>query len=59
MARSGGKNCGRHVNPKLNSWWITAVTGLSVALQKVLEGSRPQVNLKNNRTEVCVLIHGL
>lgn len=31
IAKSGKKNCGRHVNPKHNSWWITT-TGLLVAL---------------------------
>lgn len=53
------KNGGRHVNPKLNSWWRLAGAGLRVTLQKVLEGSSPQINLGNNRTEACVQPHSM
>lgn len=52
MARSGGKSCERHIP---NS---TASGNSGVMLQKVLEGSSPQINLKNNRAEACVLPHG-
>ena len=52
-------NCGRHVNPKLNSWWRLAGAGLHVTLQKVLEGSNAQTNPGNNRSEACVQPHSM
>lgn len=58
--RSGKKkNCGRHVNVKLNSWWRLAGAGLHVTLQQVLEGSNPQKNPGNNRSDACVQPHSM
>lgn len=53
------KNCGRHVSPKLNSWWRLAGAGLCTALQKVLEGSSRQIHLGDNRAEACVQPHSM
>ena len=57
MVRSEKKNCGRHINPKLNSCWRLAGAGLRVTFRKALEGSTPQTNLGNKRSEGCVQPH--
>lgn len=51
------KRSGRHISPKLNSWGRLVGAGLHAPLQKVLEGSSPQMNLGNNSIEACVQAH--